>query len=123
MIIINYKDRIPIYEQIAEQYKQLILTGILENESKMPSIRSLAMELSVNPNTIQKAYAKLEQEGFIYALQGRGNYVADTERLLMHKKQEIQKKFHDILREIMEVYNFDKKELIDWTSMILEEIL
>ena len=70
MIIIDYKDTRPIYEQIVDKFKTLILHGVLQADEQMPSVRSLAMELSINPNTIQKAYAELERQGYIYQGQG-----------------------------------------------------
>ena len=73
MIFIDYNDKRPIYEQVTEKIQTLILNGVLESDSKLPSVRSLAMELSINPNTIQRAYSELEREGFIYSVKGRGN--------------------------------------------------
>lgn len=78
MIILDYQDRRPIYEQVVEKFRILILNGALEPGSQMPSVRQLAMELSVNPNTIQRAYMELEQQGFIYPVKGRGSFVADS---------------------------------------------
>ena len=75
MIALDYRDKRPIYEQIVEKLEQLIVCGALESNSKMPSVRTLAMELSVNPNTIQRAYTQLEQDGYLYTVMGRGNYV------------------------------------------------
>mgnify|MGYP000845557242 CR=1 FL=1 len=66
----------PIYEQIKDNIKQLIITGALKEGEKLPSVRELAQTTSINPNTIQKAYKDLESEGFIYSVLGRGNYVA-----------------------------------------------
>lgn len=71
MVVIDYQNRKPIYEQIVERFQMLIVKGILEPDSQMPSVRALATELSINPNTIQKAYAVLEQEGYIYPIKGR----------------------------------------------------
>ena len=71
MVVIDYQNRKPIYEQIVERFQMLIVKGILEPDSQMPSVRALATELSINPNTIQKAYAVLEQEGYIYPVKGR----------------------------------------------------
>lgn len=68
MVVIDYQNRKPIYEQIVERFQMLIVKGILEPDSQMPSVRALATELSINPNTIQKAYAVLEQEGYIYPI-------------------------------------------------------
>ena len=64
MIILDYRDRRPIYEQVISRFQELMLTGALEKDSQLPSVRSLAMELSINPNTIQRAYVELERQGF-----------------------------------------------------------
>ena len=66
MIVLDYQDRRPLYEQIVEKFRHLILNGALKPGEKMPSVRQLAMDLSINPNTIQRAYMQLEQEGLIY---------------------------------------------------------
>lgn len=87
MIVIDYQNRKPIYEQIVDRFQTLIITGAIEPDSQMPSVRSLAVDLSINPNTIQKAYSVLEQEGFIYPVRGRGNFVSGTSELKV-KKQE-----------------------------------
>lgn len=87
MIGIDLQNRKPIYEQIVERFQTMIVSGILEPDSQMPSVRSLAMELSINPNTIQKAYSLLEQEGYIYPVKGRGNFVSGNAGL-KEKKQE-----------------------------------
>ena len=72
MIVIDYRDKRPLYEQVAEKLAQLIICGALESNAKLPSVRTLAMELSINPNTIQRAYMQLEQDGYIYTVVGRG---------------------------------------------------
>ena len=77
MILIDYKDRRPLYEQIVEKLSDLMVRGILEQDSQLPSVRSLATELSMNPNTIQRAYAELERQGYIYSIQGKGSFVSD----------------------------------------------
>lgn len=77
MIQLDYKDRRPLYEQVAERFKELILTGVLQPDEKIPSVRSMAIELSVTPNTIQRAYSELEKAGYIYTVTGRGNFVSD----------------------------------------------
>lgn len=87
MIVIDYQNRKPIYEQIVERFQTLIITGAMEADSQMPSVRSLAVDLSINPNTIQKAYSVLEQEGYIYPVRGRGNFVSGNSELKV-KKQE-----------------------------------
>ena len=98
MITINYQSKLPLYEQIAERFQALILRGALPPGSQMPSVRSLAMELSINPNTIQKAFAMLEQQGYIYPVRGRGNYVADTAPLAEKEKQLLLEETEKLIR-------------------------
>ncbi len=81
MILLDYKDSRPIYEQVAEKLQELMLLGVLAEDDQMPSVRSLAMELSINPNTIQRAYGELEREGFIYTVKGRGSFVGSIKKL------------------------------------------
>ena len=89
MILIDYKDRRPIYEQVVEKLSELMVRGILEQNSQLPSVRSLATELSINPNTIQRAYAELERQGYIYSVKGRGSFVAENHQIREQKKKEI----------------------------------
>ena len=88
MIVLDLKDSRPLYEQIVERFQHLILCGVLPEDEKLPSVRNLAMELSINPNTIQKAYGELERNGFIYSVKGRGNFVAANNSLKEAKKEE-----------------------------------
>ena len=74
--MIDYRDPRPIFEQIAENYRMQIMRGILEPDEQIPSVRTLAAELSTNPNTVQKAYSMLEMEGYIYTVKGRGAFVS-----------------------------------------------
>ena len=76
MILLDYRDKRPLYEQVEEKIEHLIVCGVLKPNSKLPSVRNLAMELSINPNTIQRAYQSLEQNGFLYTVVGRGNFVS-----------------------------------------------
>ena len=76
MIVIDYHDKRPIYEQIIERFRMLILNGALEPDTQIPSVRALAVELSINANTIQRAYSELERMGLIYSIKGRGNFVS-----------------------------------------------
>lgn len=87
MILIDYKDRRPIYEQVVEKLSELMVRGILEQNSQLPSVRSLATELSINPNTIQRAYAELERQGYIYSVKGRGSFVAENHQIREQKKK------------------------------------
>lgn len=112
MIIIDYKDRRPIYEQIIERFQDLIVKGILKPDSQLPSVRSLAMELSINPNTIQRAYAELERQGFIYSIKGRGSFVSFNEELLTLKKKEVLGEIEKAV-ELAKNIQITEKEVLD----------
>ncbi len=101
MILIDYKDRRPIYEQVIEKLQQMILCGALEPNSPMPSVRNLAMELSLNPNTIQRAYQELERQGYIYTLKGKGSFVSDSMKGADHKRKEIQEELERCVSNAM----------------------
>ena len=75
MITINYRDPRPIYEQIQTELRRLMLTGVLPPGSRLPSVRELAGQLAINPNTIQRAYRQLEMEGWIATVPGKGCFV------------------------------------------------
>ena len=87
MITIDYQSKLPLYEQITQRFQALILRGVMKPDTQMPSVRTLAVELSINPNTIQKAYSLLEQQGYIYPVKGRGNFVSDSSALVQQKKR------------------------------------
>lgn len=88
IIAIDLRNPKPIYEQIKDNIKQLIITGALKQDEKLPSVRELAQTTSINPNTIQKAYKDLESDGFIYTVSGRGNFVAPSPKKLDIKRIE-----------------------------------
>ncbi|WP_338754562.1 GntR family transcriptional regulator [Bacillus sp. FJAT-52991] len=75
MIVLDIKSRKPIYEQLTEKIKEMIMHNVFQPDEQLPSVRQLAGDLAINPNTIQKAYRELEREGFIYSLPGKGNFV------------------------------------------------
>jgi GntR family transcriptional regulator len=111
MIHINFQDSRPIYEQIVDGYKHLILAGVLEQDERMPSVRALAVELSTNPNTVQKAFMELEREGFIYSVRGRGNFVKGNDTLLEKKQEEMIEELAKLLVEAREL-GLDQETLI-----------
>ena len=86
MVQINYRDPRPIYEQLRDSFRQLILTGVLAPGEKMPSVRELAAQLAINPNTIQRAYRELESEGCICSVPGRGSFVCRTDAALLARR-------------------------------------
>lgn len=99
MIVIDYQDRRPIYEQIVEKFQLLILKGVLQADEQMPSVRRLAVDLSINPNTIQKAYTILEQQGYIYSVKGRGSFVSGKGGLLGEKRESYWRKFREVVEK------------------------
>ena len=99
MITLDYADRRPIYEQVIEKMKDLILLGVLETDSQLPSVRELAMDLSINPNTVQRAYAELERQGVIYCIKGRGNFVAGISALKDKHKEEMKSQLSELVKK------------------------
>ena len=81
MIQLNYRDARPIYEQVRDGLRHLVVTGALQAGDKLPSVRALASSLAINPNTIQRAYESLEQEGYLYTVAGKGSFAAPQERV------------------------------------------
>ena len=76
MINLDYKDQRSLHEQIEDGLKELIIGGILKTDEQLPSVRELSVSLTVNPNTVQRAYKQLEVDGFIYSIKGKGNFVS-----------------------------------------------
>lgn len=101
MIILDVKDRRAIYEQVIDKLSHLMLMGILKPEEKLPSVRTLATELSINPNTIQRAYIELEREGYIHSVKGVGSFVSDLKGLKELKKEETLKEIEAILHKTL----------------------
>ena len=87
MIELDYRDHRPIYEQIRDNMRKLILTGALKPGERLPSVRDLASQLAINPNTIQRAYRELENEGFAYTVSGKGSFAAHAQEV-DHRRRE-----------------------------------
>ena len=103
MIPINPKSGIPIWEQIRDQLKRQILMGVWAPGEQLPSVRSLATELGINPNTIQRSYTELEREGLTYTVVGRGCFVEDDLSAIQIKKSsEALEKLESVLKELKE---------------------
>lgn len=98
MLTVNFQSRMPVYQQLYDDVIRLTAVGVLEENSKLPPVRTLATELGINPNTVQKAYKMLENDGYIYSTVGRGSYV--SEKLCMDKAEKIRAK--DELKKSME---------------------
>ena len=100
MININYRDTRPIYEQVKDNFRQLIISGALPPDEKMPSVRELAASLTINPNTIQRAYRELEAEGYICSVPGRGSFVCQQDAALEARRAELLSRFDELVGEL-----------------------
>lgn len=102
MVHLDYRDARPIYTQIADGFRDQIIAGVLQTGDKMPSVRELAAELTINPNTIQRAYRELETQGWIASVPGKGSFVCDTPAPLRGETQSLLEEFdkltHTLLR-------------------------
>ncbi|GAB4256936.1 GntR family transcriptional regulator [Thermincola ferriacetica] len=102
MLQLDFRSRVPVYEQLTEKIKELIIHKVLRNDEQLPSVRELALELTVNPNTIQKAYRELERQGYIYSIPGKGSFVKPREKLENSpQKEELMKQLQKIVAELV----------------------
>ena len=99
MLNLDLQSRIPIFEQIKAGISRLIYLGVLAGDEQLPTVRSLAEELGVNPNTVQKAYQQLESAGLVYSLAGRGSFVRPGQAGLRAKHEKIQDDLRALVRE------------------------
>ena len=121
MIIIDYNDKRPIYEQIIDRFQTLILNGALEPDTQIPSVRSLAIELSINANTIQRAYSELERDGYIYSVKGRGNFVRANESLVQKQKEKTLKELKEHLKQCKAI-GISREDIFSQVSSIYTEV-
>ena len=101
MIRLDYRDARPIYQQVKDGLRRLMVTGVLSAGEKLPSVRQLATELTINPNTIQRA--ELEAEGFVATVSGRGTFVARGVEQSLARKEELTEKLTPLLQELREL--------------------
>lgn len=115
MIQLNYRDAKPIYEQIKEGLRKLVVSNALAAGDKLPSVRELASQLAINPNTIQRAYRELENEGYIYTVVGKGTFVAESKTMQGTREKELITEFDELVTELLylEVSKETLKERID----------
>ena len=100
MIHLDYRDTRPIYEQVRDGLRKLMVTGMLRPGDKLPSVRALAVELAINPNTIQRAYAQLETEGYILSVSGKGTFVAELQDQNDLRRREVEEKLRPLREEL-----------------------
>ena len=115
MIQLNYRDSKPIYEQIRDGFRRLILSDSLSANEQLPSVRELASRLAINPNTIQKAYRALENDGYIYTVAGKGSFVAEQKAVFDNRQHELLEEFDEIVTKLafLSVRKTDLLERID----------
>ena len=99
MLRLDYRDRQPLYLQIAGNIRRQILSGIMQVGEKLPSVRELSSELSINPNTIQRAYRDLEAEGWIFSVPGKGSFVANNNHGA-RRRQELLERLGGLVMEL-----------------------
>lgn len=101
VIQLNYRDAKPIYEQVKDGIRRLVVTNALSADEKLPSVRELASRLAINPNTISRAYKELEAEGYIYTLSGKGTFVAADKSVQEHRTKELLHEFDEVVSELI----------------------
>ena len=122
MFELDMKSRKAISDQIIDNMKELIVSGVLPADSRISSVRELAGQLLVNPNTVQKAYRILESQGYIYTVKGRGTFVSDT-GTLRPDKRELQDAEHSLRDSISKLYHLglSRQEARDIIDRIFDE--
>ncbi|WP_227937082.1 GntR family transcriptional regulator [Alkalihalobacillus deserti] len=111
MFQLDIRSRVPIYEQLVEKWKELIIHEVYQPDQQLPSVRVLAQELTVNPNTIQKAYRELENQGYIYSIPGKGKFVAP--QAITTNNEKVTKLKQELLKLLSEALylGIDKEEI------------
>lgn len=121
MFQIDVMSRTPVYEQLVDQVEKFILTGILSEGDKIPSVRSLSMELSVNPNTIQKAFSELDRRGLINSVPGKGCFVSEkAKKALQVLRRGNLEGLRDQIRELA-LAGISKEEIISCVEKVFGE--
>ena len=101
MLTLDYRDARPIYEQIKDGLRRLMIIGAIEEGEKLPSVRSMASNLAINPNTIQRAYEALEAEGYVYSVPGKGSFAAPNTGVDEKRREELLQSFDLTTTELL----------------------
>ena len=122
MIQVDVRSRVPIYEQIVNSFKQMTMSGILLPDEKLPSVRELSQELTINPNTIQKAYQELERQNIIYTKRGQGSFVNPNIQAI-NKEEKMEELIEEIKRIIVEsmYLGISKEKFLDIINSAYED--
>ena len=111
MLHLDYRDSRPIYEQVQDGLRKLMVAGVLQEGEKLPSVRALAGQLAINPNTIQRAYEALEREGYVYSIGGKGSFVAPRKEVDTGRRDELMKQLDTCVKELL-FLGVSKEELL-----------
>lgn len=114
MLNLDYRDARPIYEQVRDGLRRLMVTGVIREGEKLPSVRTLASSLAINPNTIQRAYAELEAEGYIYSVAGRGSFVSAGDGEHLRRIAELTGRLVPLLEELKSLGYTREQLLVLW---------
>ena len=98
---LNYRDSKPIYEQVKDGIRKLVISNVIKTDEKLPSVREMAAKYAINPNTIARAYKELEEEGYLYTQSGKGTFAADAGNAKKHRAQELKEEFDDVVAELV----------------------
>ena len=101
MLNLDYRDARPIYEQVKDGLRRLMVTGVIQEGEKLPSVRTLAGTLAINPNTIQRAYEALEAEGYVYSVPGKGSFAAPNTGVDEGRKNDLLQTFDQTAGELL----------------------
>ena len=101
MLNLDSRDARPIYEQVRDGLRRLMVTGVIQEGEKLPSVRSLASRLAINPNTIQRAYESLEAEGYLYSVPGKGSFAAPHTGVDQRRQEELLGRFDAVTAELL----------------------
>ena len=103
MLNLDYRDARPIYEQVRDNLRRLMVSGAIQEGEKLPSVRSLASNLAINPNTIQRAYTQLEAEGYVYTVSGRGTFVSEGQEQNRQRRREVTARVLPLMAELRDL--------------------
>ena len=101
MLSLDFRDARPIYEQVKDGLRRLMVTGVIREGEKLPSVRAMASALAINPNTIQRAYESLEAEGYVYSVPGKGSFAAPNTGVDEGRKNDLLHTFDQAAAELL----------------------
>lgn len=101
MLNLDYRDARPIYERVRDNLRRLMVSGAIQEGEKLPSVRSLASNLAINPNTIQRAYESLEAEGYVYSIPGKGSFAAPRTGVDEERRDRLLGQFDSLTAELL----------------------